>query len=43
MYSYLLRTGIILCWVVDLFGLFACLLRTVKIIMFGLSCMFDEN
>jgi hypothetical protein len=25
MYSYLLRTEIILCWVVDLFGLFACM------------------
>jgi hypothetical protein len=28
---------------VDLFVLFACLLKNVEIIMFGLSCMFTEN
>jgi hypothetical protein len=43
MYSCLLRTEIILYWIVDVFDLFACLLRTVEIIMFSLLCMFDEN
>jgi hypothetical protein len=40
MYSCLLRIEIIMCLVV---GLFICLLRTVEIIMFDLSCMFAEN
>jgi hypothetical protein len=43
MYLYLLRTGIILGWVVGLFNLFTCLLRIVEIIMFVLSYMFVEN
>jgi hypothetical protein len=43
MYLCLLRADIILCWIVDVFDLFACLLRTIEIIMFGLLCMFAEN
>jgi hypothetical protein len=40
LYVLIFRTEIILCWFVNLF---ICLLRIIKIIMFGLSCMFAVN
>jgi hypothetical protein len=40
LYVLIFRTEIILCWFVNLF---ICLLRIIKIIMFGLSCMFVVN